>query len=46
MKIIASIEAPMVIGKIVSHLEATSCAAPEGLATCGVVARAPPLRIC
>ena len=36
-----SIEAPMVIGKIVSHLEATSCAPPEGAAKCGVGARAP-----
>ena len=26
-----SIEAPMVIGKLLSHLEATSCAPPEGV---------------
>ena len=30
MRIIASIEDPMVIGKILSHLEATSCAPPAG----------------
>ena len=42
MKIIASIEDPTVIGRILSHLEATSCAPPSGLAECGVGARAPP----
>ena len=46
MSIIASIEDPMVIGKILPHLEATSCAPPEGAAKCGVGARAPPPRIC
>ena len=46
MRIIASIEDPMVIGKIVSHLEATSCAPPAGLATCAVGARAPPPGSC
>jgi hypothetical protein len=46
MKIIASIEDPMVIGKILSHLQATSCAPPAGSAKCAVGARAPPPRIC
>ena len=44
MRIIASIEDPMVIGKILSHLEATSCTPPAGSATCAVGARAPPPR--
>jgi len=46
MKIIASIEDPMVIGKILSHLEATSCALPAGSATCAIGARAPPPGSC
>ena len=41
-----SIEAPMVIGKILSHLETTSCAPPAGLAKCAVGARAPPPGVC
>ena len=41
-----SIEDPMVIGKILSHLEATSCDPPAGLATCAVGARAPPPGVC
>ena len=46
MGIVASIEDPMVIGKILSHLEAKSCALPAGLTTCAVGARAPPPGSC
>ena len=41
-----SIEDPMVIGKILSHLEATSCAPLAGSAKCAVGARAPPPGLC
>ena len=44
MNILASIEDSMVIGKILSHLQATSCTPPAGSATCAVGARAPPSR--
>ena len=46
MRIVASIEDPTVIGKILSHLEATSCTPPAGSAKCAVGARAPPPGIC
>ena len=46
MRIIASIEDPRVIDKILSHLEATSCTPPAGSATCAVGARAPPPGSC
>ena len=46
MKIIASIEDPMVIGEIVSQLEATSYAPPAGSAKCAVEAHAAPPGVC
>ena len=51
MKIIAgmpnhSIEDPTVIGKLLSHLETTSCPPPAGLEWCAVGARAPPPGSC
>ena len=46
MRIIASIEDPTVIGKILSHLQATGCTPPAGSATCAVGARAPPPGSC
>ena len=41
-----SIEDPTVIGKLLSHLETTSCPPPAGLAWCAVGARAPPPGSC
>ena len=41
-----SIEDPRVIGKLLSHLETTSCPPPAGLAWCAVGARAPPPGSC
>ena len=44
MKIIASIDDPIVIGKILSHLEATNRAPLSAKSAAG--ARAPPLGVC
>ena len=42
----ASIEDRTIIGKLLSHLETTSCTPPAGLASCAVGARAPPPGSC
>ena len=41
-----SIEDRTVIGKLLSHLETTSCTPPAGLVSCAVGARAPPPGSC
>ena len=41
-----SIEDRTIIGKLLSHLETTSCTPPAGLASCAVGARAPPPGSC
>ena len=46
MKIIATIEDPMVIGKILSHLEARRCTPLAGSAKRVPAARAPPPGVC